>query len=417
MGILGLTHDESGAAFEKLPITIKVAIGEGPEPGNENGHPRRLDHFVFKRKTLRGQDVVWVPALDITRAHGEKPTELGIIFLNDDPHEVFRTEYALWTPAGCKCRGELVQIVNGGIRFEMQATRRTQKHPEGEAWPGSYKYVDGPKKGEAVEPCGDGCPDLERGDCRPSGDLYFILEKFPMFGAICRLHTSSYRSVRNLSNGLMQIRRLNGGRLTGIKALLKATPEKISYSDRDGMRHTSVAYILSLEIGATDLRSLVANMTEPVRLLSAGHNASNLTQESQVVVREADTERAEEIAAEFYPSGDAVADQPADCSLEEDERSEQLARICELGHRLGYNDAKTKMLVGQATGDLAGLERKLRNELDQRPQDVANRSGNGSHGDETGKDVPHSNKTVTPNKPNKASRSGEPTDPTNGFLY
>jgi hypothetical protein len=48
MGILGLTHDESGSALEKLPVTIKVAIGEGPEAGKENGHPRKLDHFVFK---------------------------------------------------------------------------------------------------------------------------------------------------------------------------------------------------------------------------------------------------------------------------------------------------------------------------------------------------------------------------------
>ena len=196
MGILGLTHDENGTALEKLPVTIKVAIGEGPEPGNGNSHPRRLDHFVFKRKTLRGQDVVWLPAPDISEAHGEKPTALGIIFLNDDPREGFRTEYAWWTPSGCKCHGELVQIANGnGVRFQMRALRRTQKHPEGEPWPGNYKYAEGPKKGEPLEPCGNGCPDMERGDCKLSGDLYFILEKFPTFGAICRLHTSSYRST------------------------------------------------------------------------------------------------------------------------------------------------------------------------------------------------------------------------------
>jgi len=29
MGILGLTHDENGEALEKLPVTIKVAIGRG----------------------------------------------------------------------------------------------------------------------------------------------------------------------------------------------------------------------------------------------------------------------------------------------------------------------------------------------------------------------------------------------------
>jgi len=369
MGILGLTHDDTGNALEKLPVTIKVAIGEGPEPGVENGHPRKLDHFVFKRKTLRGQDVVWISAPEICQAHGENPTELGVVFLNDDPREVLRTEYALWTPGGCKCRGELVQIENGdGSRFEMQAIRRTQKHPEGEAWPGNYKYVDGPKKGQPVESCGDGCPDLERGDCRPSGDLYFMLEKFPVFGTICRLHTSSYRSVRNLSTGLMQIRRLNGGRLTGVKATLKASPERVSYVDRDGTRHTSVAYILSFEIGARDLRTLVANMTEPVRLLAGGRAAFELPRGSQYVASETDAERAPEIASEFYPQ--STTEEAPGPSRESTEENEQLSRICDLAHQLGQNDARTKMLVGQWRQDLTGLERKLRNQLDERPQDA-----------------------------------------------
>ena len=374
MGILGLTHDENGAALEKLPVTIKVAIGEGPAPDKGNSHPLRLDHFIFKRKTLRGQDVVWLPAPDISEVHGDKPVALGVIFLNDDPREVFRTEYAWWTPTGCKCHGELVQIANGnGPRFEMQASRRTQKHPEGESWPGNYKYASGPKKGRAVEPCGDGCPELEQGDCKPSGDLYFILERFPTFGAICRLHTSSYRSIRNLSNGLMQIRRLNGGRLTGIKATLKASPEKISYSDRDGARHTCVAYILSLEIRGTDLRSLVANMTEPARLLDEGRTTIELSRGIQYVVHETDAERAKEISAEFYPDGRSAADASFEPGSDQGERDEQLARICELVRRLGYNDARTRMLVGQSAGNLAILERNLLNELDERPEAESNK--------------------------------------------
>ena len=369
MGILGLTHDESGVALEKLPVTIKVAIGEGPVPGSENGHPQRLDHFVFKRKTQRGQDVVWIPAPEITQVYGEKPAELGIIFLNDDPREILRTEYALWTPSVCKCRGELVQIANGnGARFEMRATRKTLKHPEGEAWPGNSKYIEGTKKGQPVEPCGEGCPELERGDCRPSGDLYFILEKFPAFGTVCRLHTSSYRSIRNLSNGLMQIRRLNGGHLTGVKAVLKVSPERISYSDRDGIRQTSVAHILSLEIGAADLRTLLANMNEPVRLLGEGRAVFDLRQGAQYVAYEIDAERAREIAGEFYPAGETAANGSCDSSVEQSEKNDQLARICGLARQLGYNDAKTRMLVGQWRHDVVGLERKLRNEVDEAPQ-------------------------------------------------
>lgn len=417
MGILGLTHDENGAALEKLPVTIKVAIGEGPEPGIGNSHPRRLDHFVFKRKTLRGQDVVWEPAPDISKAYGENPTELGIIFLNDDPREVFRTEYALWAASGCKCRGELVQIANGGgLRCEMRATRRTQKHPEGEDWPRNYKYVDGPKKGQPVEPCGDGCPDLERGDCKPSADLCFILEKFPTFGAICRLHTSSYRSIRNLSNGLMQIRRLNGGSLSGIKAILKASPEKISYSDRDGTRHTSVAYILSLEIGGTDLRALVENMTEPARLLSEGRPAIELSRGVQYVTHEADGDRAKEIASEFYPSSEGVASESVEPSNGQSERDEQIARICDAARRLGFNEAKTKMLIGQSAGNLVGLERKLLNELDDQPGKKP--TGNVGNGDraQLQKETSHTSRTATSRAPDEVPPNG-PAPLDEGFLF
>jgi len=69
MGILGLTHDESGAALEKLPVTIKVAIGEGPKPDDGNSSPRALFHFVFKRRAMRGQIVYWTAA-DIAEVFG-----------------------------------------------------------------------------------------------------------------------------------------------------------------------------------------------------------------------------------------------------------------------------------------------------------------------------------------------------------
>jgi len=411
MGILGLTHDESGIAFEKLPVTIKVAIGEGPDPNSDKGHPRRLDHFVFKRKTLRGQEAVWVPAADIAEVYGDKPTEIGIVFLNDDPREVLQTEYAFWTTGTCKCHGELVQIVNGhGVRFEMQAIRRTKDHPEGEPWPGTYKYLDGPKKGQPVEACGDGCPDLERGDCKPSGDLYFLLEKYPVLGSICRLHTSSYRSIRNLSNGLMQIRRLNGGHLTGVKAVLKATPERVSYAGGDGTRHTSVAHILSLEIGARDLRTLVATMTEPVRLLGEGRAAFQVPREAQYIARETEAERSAEIAGEFYPSVEVGKVARASASVSSDE-ADRLAEICSVAGQLGYNDGKTKMLIGQWQHDLVGLERKLRNQLEENSQETTRT--NGKH---------HSNGKAKPAGRSTPTTSDEPTTGASeagvsGFLY
>ena len=70
-------------------------------------------------------------------------------------------------------------------------------------------------------------------------------------------------------------------------------------------------------------------------------------------MRETDAERAEEIAGEFYPNGEAAAEEPVEPAIGQSERDEQLARICELARRLRFNDAKTKMLIGQSAGDLS----------------------------------------------------------------
>ena len=50
MGILGLTHDEQGAALEKFPVTIKVAIGEAPDPDVEDSQPTRSFSFSLQEK-------------------------------------------------------------------------------------------------------------------------------------------------------------------------------------------------------------------------------------------------------------------------------------------------------------------------------------------------------------------------------
>ena len=374
MGILGLTHDEKGVALEKLPVAIKVAIGEGPDPDDENGDPRALFHFVFKRKVMRGQSVYWESAPDIAEVYGEKPTKLGVIFLHDDPREVFPSEYALWTRRGRFCHGELVQIANGnGAHYKMQAIRRTREHPEGEPWPGERKYLDGPQKGQPVEGCGAGCPELESGNCGPSGDLYFILEKFPSLGAICRLHTGGKTSVPNLSNAVAQLHNWNGGRLKGVKATLKVTPEMRWHPGRIGGWETSVVPILSLEIGGTTLESLITDMTEPARLLQKAQSGCAGEQWGHCVVRESEEERAPEIAEEFYPQNRDLGEEATCAAVGSSEQAEQCATICDLARRVGYSEAKIERLLGQRRRNPVRLERKLRNQLDERPDNAVSR--------------------------------------------
>ena len=369
MGILGLTHDENGAALEKLPVTIKVAIGEGPTPDDENGSPRALFHFVFKRRTKRAQTVCWEPAPEIAEVFGDNPRELAVIFLHDDPREVCPSEYALWTRKGRLCHGELVQIANGNAPcYEMQAIRRTTEHPEGESWPGNHEYVDGPMKGQPIEGCGEGCPELESGKCGPSADLYFILEKFPSLGAICRLHTGSKTSVPNLSNAVAQLHSWNGGRLKWVKATLKVRPELRWHPGQFGEWESSVVPILSLEIGGTTLRSVGSDTAEPARHLTDAQPAFASERRMPFVVRESEVERAQEIADEFYPQNKNLLEAQTGEVTRSPGNAELCARICELARMLGYNAAKTKMLVGQCRLDLVGLERKLQHELDEGPQ-------------------------------------------------
>jgi hypothetical protein len=117
-------------------------------------------------------------------------------------------------------------------------------------------------------------------------------------------------------------------------------------------------------------------MEEPGKLFQQGRSVGS-NGGTQYVIREAEVERAPEIAGEFYPNGDAACSELADASTASNDEDEVIARICELTHRLGYNQAKTKMLLGQWVGNLAGLERKLMNELSEVPENDS------SYGSET----------------------------------
>jgi hypothetical protein len=271
-----------------------------------------------------------------------------------------------------------VQITIGNAqRFEMQAIRRTTEHPQGESWPGNHKYADGPKKGQSIEGCGEGCPELESGKCGPSADLYFILEKFPSLGAICRLHTGSKTSVPNLSNAVAQLHSWNGGRLKWVKAVLKVTPELRWHPGQYGEWESSLVPILSLEIGGTTLKSLDTNTAELATLLIEAHPACTGAQQVPFVVRESEVERAPEIADEFYPQNKNLLEEQTGAVIQSPENAELCATICELARLLGYNAAKTKMLVGQWRLDLVGLERKLQHELDEGPQIPPPENGGG----------------------------------------
>jgi hypothetical protein len=156
--------------------------------------------------------------------------------------------------------------------------------------------------------------------------------------------------------------------LKWVKAILKVTPELRWHPGQFGEWESSVVPILSLEIGGTTLKSLGTDTAEPARPLIETQPTCTDERRKPFVVRESEVERAQEIADEFYPQNRKLLEEQSGAIIQSSGNAELCARICELARLLGYNAAKTKMLVGQWRLDLVGLERKLQHELDEGPQ-------------------------------------------------
>jgi hypothetical protein len=271
--IIGVTHDHDGRVVQRLSVSTKVSIGL--PPNGDCNHPTKLDHFVFLRKKKTANRVEWEVDPDLTAHYGEQCRELHIILIDDDIENVFPSSYAWWTATERKCWGDGVS-----------ATRRTPEKPGGQPWP----------------QCGNGCPELASGQCKPSGDLRFVLADFPRLGSVCRIHTSSYRSIRQIHSALQEIQTFTGGRLAGITAKLTVRPEEATYFDRKEKRKkTASIWALSLEVEGDDMRKLIANLTENARLFAETRKLLGSGGKVLEVVED-EQEQAPEVAAEFYPA-------------------------------------------------------------------------------------------------------------------
>lgn len=277
--IVGVTHDSDGRAALRLAVSTKIAIGMPPQ-GDRN-YPSKLDHFVFLRKKKTAKGVEWEPDSELMRHYGSDCKAFEIMLIDDDIGNVFLTSYAWWTATERKCWGD-----------GTQAIRRTPKYPTGQPW----------------RPCGSQCPELASGLCKPSGDLRFVLSDFPRLGSVCRIHTSSYRSIRQIHSALEEIQTFTGGRLAGITAKLAVRPEQTSYFDRKEQRKkTTTIWALSLEVDGDDIRKVVAKLTGSARLFAETRKLLGWG-DRRIQVVEDERDQAPEITAEFYPPAESAGE-------------------------------------------------------------------------------------------------------------
>lgn len=268
--IVGVTHNRDGRAVQRLSVSTKVAIGL--PPNGDRNYPTKLDHFVFLRKKRTSKGVEWEPDPELTEHYGKGCREAGIVLIDDDIENVFPTSYAWWTAVERKCWGD-----------GTAATRRTTEKPGGQTW----------------MPCGSGCLDLASGQCKPSGDLRFVLADFPRLGSACRIHTSSYRSIRQIHSALQEIQSFTGGRLAGLTAKLVVRPEETAYFDaKENRKKSTTIWALSLEVEGKDMQKLVSNLTENARVFAETRKLLGSRRVLEVV--EDEQGRAPELAAEFY---------------------------------------------------------------------------------------------------------------------
>lgn len=375
MPIVGLTHRPDGTAMLRRSVTTKLAIGLPPDANSD--HPQQLDHFIFQRKSQRGSglsaDVIWEIDPEKTEHFGKTCREVGILLLDDEPDLIFRTEYAWWTKTQKQCWG------NGEA-----ATRRTAENPRGEDW----------------EPCAnDGCLDLEDERCRPSGDLYFLLADYPTLGTICKLHTSSYQSIREIYTALDDIRNVTGGRLKGLRLKLFVRAEKNTYTDKKrGSRMSGTKHVLGLELMTSGAKQLMGPIIEavdafqPVRQQLAGE---------KVQIDDPEAEQAPAIAAEFYPVSEIKSAPAANgravthSDQQEDAATRELKDRIEMAFAdLRVTTARRQALLEQHGSDFSGLLDRLTREIARRnsvprpapsssersePTRAGRNGGNGNH--------------------------------------
>jgi hypothetical protein len=347
MSIVGLTHRSDGTAMLRRSVTTKIAIGLPPDANTD--HPQQLDHFIFQRKSQRGSglsaEVIWEIDDEKTARFGKACREVGIILLDDEPDLIFRTEYAWWSKTQKQCWG------NG-----ESATRRTAENPRGESW----------------EPCAnDGCVDLEDERCRPSGDLYFLLADYPTLGTICKLHTSSYQSIREIYAALEDIRNVTGGRLKGLRLKLFVRAEKNTYIDKKrGGRMSGTKHVLGLELLTSEVKQL---MGKTIEALDAFQSVRQQLAGEIVHIDDPEAEQAPAIAAEFYPAANVKPAPAANGHTEnrvdppDDAATRELKERIETAFAdLRVTTARRQALLEQHGTDLAGLLDRLSQEIERR---------------------------------------------------
>lgn len=264
-----------------LPERGKIKIGIKGEArkskgGTEFQPPQKLDHFVVT--TLRrGPDGNFVRDEALHRAFGDKPTELPVRLLYNDPWLNFQTSYAAF-------RGKMRWCSGDGETAQRMVAQ------------GKVAVVDCP------------CERLDFGysepdKCKINGTLSVVVDGAEVIGGVWKLRTTSINTCQGIASSLAMISGMTGGILAGIPLTLTLQP-KTATTPEGAM---STVYVVGMEYrGSADqlreiaLRQAMADASYGERMRRLEDDARRLLEAPAVGGADLDT------VEEFYPEAAKV---------------------------------------------------------------------------------------------------------------
>lgn len=211
MPIKGLTEKRRMPRIGKFHLGIKVTKnkkGEDCKP-----YPKAVDYFVYPEADAEGGELLE----QLTKAFGEKPKELRIIFPLEDEESIASQYYRCYTRTrGLVCRGD------GEICMRVV-----------DAKTGALPTKDTDKTTLSEMTCqGRECPDYAAGQCREVMNLQFMLPEISGMG-VWQIDTSSINSIKNINSCLEMIKAIYG-RVAMVPMLL--TLEKMAVTPPGGTK-------------------------------------------------------------------------------------------------------------------------------------------------------------------------------------
>ncbi len=218
MPIKDLTERRRIPRLGKLRLGIKAVNANGRE------YPKAVDYFV-----VTSEDPGMAEAF--RAAYGDKPKAIEIAFPTDHPEDWASQFYRNYSRSrGLVCKGdgeEATRLVFAGDSSKAPAGHDPSGKRETEWVP--------------VECTGKKCPFCEKGDCKGTMFLQFLIPSIPGLG-VWQLDTSSVNSILNVNSSVDLIQRVCG-KIAMLPLTLRVVPMQVTPG---GIKKT--VWVLQLDI-------------------------------------------------------------------------------------------------------------------------------------------------------------------------